>query len=67
MLKLLKIPNQIIKGRLTPLKKVDFIVLHHMAHQGGGIADAGAQHGGHSPILRLNDADDGNILAVGHQ
>jgi len=32
MLKLLKIPNQIIKGRLTPLKKVDFIVLHHMAH-----------------------------------
>ena len=42
-------------------------LLHHMAHQGGGIADAGAQHGGHSPILRLNDADDGNILAVGHQ
>ena len=31
-MKILKIPNQIIKGRLTPLKKADFIVLHHTAH-----------------------------------
>lgn len=32
---IIKIPNQIIKGKLTPLNKsrVDTIVLHHMAHK----------------------------------
>ena len=38
-MKILKIPNQIIKGSLTPLKpaRVDAIVLHHMAHETAGV------------------------------
>ncbi len=45
-MKILKIPNQIISGKLTPLdlKKVDSVVLHHVAHKSADVKEVERWH-----------------------
>ena len=42
-------------------------VLHDLLGQGGGVGDAGGEHGSGGGVVRLDNAHDGDVLAVLHQ
>ena len=42
-------------------------VLHDLLGEGGGVGDAGGEHRGRGGVVRLDDAHDGDVLAVFHQ